>query len=165
MRNLLFCAALAFVGSVGGVALAAERPYSASADAKADIQTAFAAAGTAHQSVLLIFGANWCEDCRALDHALKTGRNAERVAGRFKVVEIDVGNFDRNLDVVAAYGNPIKRGIPAAVIVSADHRTLFATRAGELANARTMSEDGVYELLSHAADAATASASASAPTN
>jgi protein disulfide-isomerase len=101
--------------------------------------------------VLIIFGANWCEDCRALDRALKTGRNAELIARDFRVVKVDVGNFDRNLDVTGAYGNPTARGIPSAVIVSPDNRILFATRAGELADARRMSDEGIHDFFAKAA--------------
>ena len=97
--------------------------------------------------MLVIFGANWCADCRALDQALSTGKNAELVAREFKVVKVDVGNFDRNLGVAAQYGNPIKTGIPAAVVLSPGNQVLYATRAGELSNARRMSETGVYDFF------------------
>jgi len=150
-RRFLAIAALVLTA---GLAAAADRPYDESADAKAQIQAALQQARAAREPVLLIFGANWCADCRALDHALKTGRNAELMAKAFKVVKVDVGNFDHNLDVTAAYGNPTRKGIPAAVIVSPDNQVLFATRAGELADARSMSDDGIYEFFTKAASAA-----------
>jgi protein disulfide-isomerase len=74
------------------------------------------------------------------------------MAREFKIVKVDVGNFDHNLDVANAYGNPISKGIPAAVIVSPGNQVLFATRGGELADARRMSDDGVYEFFRKAAD-------------
>ena len=144
MKKLLLTLAIALAA---GVAAAADKPYDETADAKAQIAVALRDAAAAHEPVLLIFGANWCEDCRALDKALHTGRNAELVAREFKVVKIDVGNFDHNLDVAAQYGNPIKKGIPAAVIVSPQNKVLYATRAGELADARSMSDEGVYDFF------------------
>jgi len=128
-------------------ALAAPLPYDESADAKADIRRALSAAKESGIPVFVIFGANWCEDCRALDRAIKSGRSAELLARQFKVVKVDIGNFDRNLDLVEAYGNPIKKGIPAAVVLSPDNEVLYATRAGELADARRMSESGIYDFL------------------
>jgi thioredoxin 1 len=151
MKKLLLSLAIALCT---GLAAAADRPYDESADAKAQIQAALHEAAASKQPVLLIFGANWCPDCRALDHALKTGRNAELMAQKFKVVKVDVGNFDHNLDVTAAYGNPTKKGIPSAVILSPDNKVLFMTRAGELADARGMSDDGIYEFFTKAAAAA-----------
>jgi thioredoxin 1 len=126
---------------------AASLPYDESADAKASVQQALSAAKADQIPVLVIFGANWCEDCRALDLALKSGRNAEQIAREFKVVKVDVGRFDRNLDVSHAYGDPIKKGIPAAVVLTADNQLLYATRAGELADARRMSESGIYDFF------------------
>lgn len=144
MNRLLCTLALAVSA---GVAAAAGGPYDPAANAQADIRTALAQATEAKEPVLLIFGANWCADCRALDKSLKTARNAQLIAHAFKVVKVDVGNFDHNLDVAARYGNPIKMGIPAAVIVDASNKVLYATRAGELADARRMSDDGVYEFF------------------
>lgn len=146
--------ALSLAGLVLAATLAVAAPtlpYNEAADAKADLQQALTAARTAKEPVLVVFGANWCEDCRALDKALKTGRNAELIAHEFKVVKVDVGNFNRNLDVAAAYGNPIKKGIPAAIVLSPDNKVLYATRAGELADARSMSEDGIYTFFKNAA--------------
>ncbi len=138
---------LILTAGLSAAVLAAPLPYDESADAKADVQHALVAAKSSHMPVLIVFGANWCEDCRALDHALKSGKSAALVAGSFIIVKVDVGNFDRNLDVVAAYGSPIKKGIPAAVVVSVDNKVLYATKAGELADARRMSETGIYEFF------------------
>jgi protein disulfide-isomerase len=132
-------------------AIAATLPYDESANAKADLNQALVEAKADGKPVLVIFGANWCEDCRALDKALKTGRNAEQIAHEFKVVKVDVGNFNRNLDVSKAYGDPIRKGIPAAVVLSPDNQVLYATRAGELADARRMSESGIYDFFQNAA--------------
>jgi thioredoxin 1 len=135
---------LALVSSLAG---AAPHPYDESADAKADLQRALDSAKATQRPVLLIFGANWCEDCIVLDDALKTGRNASLVAGEFEVVKVDVGRFNRNLDISHAYGDSIKKGIPAAVVLSADNRVLYSTKAGELANARRLSETGIYDFF------------------
>jgi len=141
-RRLLLLAALLATGA-GAAAL----PYDESADAKAALQQALSSAGSDQRQVLMIFGANWCEDCRALDLALKSGRNAEQMAREFRVVKVDVGRFNRNLDLSRAYGDPVGKGIPAAVVLSPDNRVLYATRAGELANARRMSESGIYDFF------------------
>jgi thioredoxin 1 len=142
--------------AIAGFALGATLPYDESANAKAEIQQALAAAKAHQGKVLVIFGANWCEDCRALDHALKSDRNSKLIAEEFDVVKVDVGRFNRNLDVAAAYGDPIKKGIPAAVVLSADNHVLYATRAGELADARRMNETGVYDFFTNVTSAARA---------
>jgi protein disulfide-isomerase len=69
------------------------------------------------------------------------------MAHEFRVVKIDVGNFNRNLALARDYGNPISKGIPAAVVLSSDNQVLYATRAGELADARRMSESGIFDFF------------------
>ena len=138
----VFAAALLTVAAV-----AAPRPSDEHADARATLQQGLDAARASGKDVLVVFGANWCEDCRQLDKALH-GRTANLIDARFVVVKIDVGNFDKNLDVVKRYGYPIGKGIPAAVVLNADDKVLYATRAGELADARHMGDDGIYEFFS-----------------
>jgi thioredoxin 1 len=142
--NRRFVFLLALVATLAG---AASLPYDEAADAKAALQQALGAAKAGQRPVLVIFGANWCEDCHVLDQALKQGRNAALVSREFEVVKVDVGRFNRNLDIARAYGDPIKKGIPAAVVLSPDNRVLYATRAGELADARRMSETGIYDFF------------------
>lgn len=132
---------------------AAELPYDESANASADLQRALSAARTDRSQVLLVFGANWCPDCRELDKALN-GRSHALIAGRFQVVKVDVGNFNKNLDLANQYGNPIKKGIPAVVVLSADNSVIYSSKGGELANARRMGDTGIYDFLaSHVAAA------------
>ena len=126
---------------------AADPIYNESADAKAEVRQALAQAATTGVPVLVIFGANWCGDCKILDMALKQGVSAPLVAKEFKVVNVNVGRFDRNVDIAQSYGVPLKNGIPAVVVLSPKNEVLYLTRAGELADARNMGETGIYEFF------------------
>ncbi len=143
MRTFLLV--LAFVSATA--VAAPTLPYDEQADANAAVQRALADARARNVPALVIFGANWCEDCRALDKSLHTPTNAALIDKSFVVVKVDVGRFNRNLALDAAYGDPIKQGIPAAVIVSPDNKVLYATKAGELADARSMSDAGIYDFF------------------
>lgn len=154
MSSMRLLALIAVACLVSAGASAAPLPYDEAANASAEIDQALAASAATRKPVLLIFGANWCEDCRALDAALHNPQNAGWVASEFVVVKVDVGRFDKNLDISARYANPIKKGIPAAVILSPTNRVLYATRAGELADARTMGVNGIHDFLRKAAASA-----------
>ncbi len=144
MKPALALAALLFAVNAPA---AVDGPYNEAANAKADIRQALAQSRTTARPVLVIFGANWCGDCRMLDTAMKTGKSAPLIRQEFSVVKVDVGKFDRNVEVADAYGVPLKKGIPAAVVLSPEGKVLHATRGGELADARKMGEDGVYEYF------------------
>ena len=143
MKRLVMLAALALLAHA---AAATQWPYDEKANAHADVQHALAQAQTGHKNVLLVFGANWCVDCRDLDKAMH-GSSRPLIDGKFEVVKIDVGNFDKNLDISDRYGNPIKKGIPAVVELSADEQVIYSTKGGELADARKMGDQGIYDFL------------------
>ena len=143
MKKLLLALAAA---SLSTLASAAPWPYNEQADAAADVQHAIAAAQVNHKKVLLVFGANWCPDCRALDKAMH-GSSQHLIDSEFDVVKIDVGNFDKNLGLAKRYGNPIAKGIPAVVVVGARDQVLYSTKGGELANAGQMTEQSIYDFL------------------
>jgi thioredoxin 1 len=126
---------------------AADGPYNEAADARLEISRALSQATKAGVPVLVVFGANWCGDCKVFDMAMKQGTSAPFVAREFKVVKVDVGRFDRNVGIAESYGVPLKNGIPAIVILSPANQVLYVTRAGELADARSMGETGIYEFL------------------
>lgn len=123
--------------------------YDEVANARHDVAAALSAAQASHQHVLLIFGANWCADCRALDASLLDPKNSALISQQFRVVKIDVGDWDKNQDLDSAYGHPTKGGIPAAVVLTPRNEVLYSTKAGELSNARRMSPDGVYGFFSN----------------
>lgn len=80
-----------------------------------------------------------------LDMAFKDGTAAPLIAKKFKVAKVDVGRFDRNVDVAETYGLSLKRGVPAVVMLSDQSKVVYSTRAGELANARKMGDSGIYD--------------------
>ena len=147
MRKFLALALLAFSGWV----VAAPGPYDEAADAKADIRAAQADAKRAKVPLIVVFGANWCGDCKMLDTSFKTGAAAPLMEKKFRVVKVNVGRFDHNTDIAEAYGVPLKKGIPAVAILSEDGKPLYATRSGELADARKMGDAGIYEFFAKVA--------------
>jgi hypothetical protein len=62
-------------------------------------------------------------------------------------VSIDVGNWDRNLDVSQRYGGPIENGIPAIVILAGSGDVIASTKNGVLAEARTATAREVLAYL------------------
>src|SRR5271157_1437682 len=147
MRPLM---ALVLAGAVPLV-MASTPIYDEAADAKAEIRTALADAQRANVPVLVVFGANWCGDCKVLDLAFKSGESAPLIAKNYRVVKVNVGRFDRNVDIAESYGVPLKNGIPAVVVLSQQGKVTYATRAGELADAQSMGDRGIYEFFSKVA--------------
>src|SRR5438046_3451486 len=81
--------ALFFLFVAAGAA-AAENPYNEAADAKQEIKQALTQAAGTKTPIIVVFGANWCGDCKMLDSAMKKGASASLLSRDFKIVKVDV---------------------------------------------------------------------------
>ncbi|MHB1936333.1 MAG: thioredoxin family protein [Acidobacteriaceae bacterium] len=121
--------------------------YSDTANAHEDIRQAILKAGAEHRNVLLVFGANWCVDCHLLDLYFHDPGNASLLAANYVVVNVNVGEYDRNLDLARKYGIPLQRGVPALVVLDGAGRVLYAQRNAEFENMRVLDSAAVTNFL------------------
>lgn len=113
--------------------------YRDEAEARAAVEAAQDQAATQGKRVAVVFGADWCPDSHALDAAFEHRLVEPIVEPAFAVVKVDVGNRDRNLDLMAGYGMQVHRGIPAVAILEPDGSLVTAQTDGEFRNARSLS--------------------------
>jgi protein disulfide-isomerase len=146
MQSLKNCAAfmlLAGLAASAGFSPASEPVYDERADAGKAISAAVAEASRAGMRIVLVFGANWCKDCRALDAQMHKGELASLLEKSFVVVKVDVGKMDRNLDIAKNYGVPVNNGIPALAVLDAKGKLLYAQDQGQFASAGSMSYESI----------------------
>lgn len=116
-------------------------------DAREEIQQAVTAAGKKHERVLVVFGADWCYDCHVLDLAFHRPDLAAALQGNFEVVHVDVGEGDKNQDLVQQYQVPMKKGIPALAVLEGNGELLFSQQNGEFENARALGPEDLLRFL------------------
>jgi protein disulfide-isomerase len=127
-----------------GVTKAADQPpYDETADAHQQITAAIAAASKAQKNVILVFGANWCGDCRALNAQMHKEELAALIAANYEVVKVDVGQFNKNQDIGRKYHVPLSHGIPALAVLDSGGNLLYAMDQGQFSNARSMSYESI----------------------
>jgi len=150
MRRWL--ALLAMLAALNAVAQSTGSPpvwhgYDEVADARADVERGLEQAAASGRRVLIVFGANWCGDCRVLDLTMKQGRLGLLIDEKFVVVKVDVGRFNRNLEIAQRFGVPLKKGIPTVAVLRTEGRVSFVTAGGELASARSMGEEALVRFF------------------
>jgi hypothetical protein len=121
--------------------------YPPASGAQQEITHAIAEAEKAHKRVLLIFGADWCYDCHVLDRALRRPDIAPTLNANFEVVHVDVGQGDKNQDLMTQYQVPMSRGIPAIAVLDARGKLLYSQKNGEFERARAMGPEDLLEFL------------------
>jgi protein disulfide-isomerase len=150
MKKLVLISVLLF--SFNGWTITDYEPYDENADALENISMALKNAKLENKYVLLQMGGNWCPDCRTLGEYFSRPDIKQWLDDRLIMVSVDVGEWNRNLDIVEEYGNPISEGIPALVLLNSNDEVMLATLAGELASARSMSKDDLVEWLQYKID-------------
>ena len=127
------------------------RVYAAEADASAEVEAALARAAVSGKRVLLVMGANWCHDSRALAGWLETPRFAALVAERYELVFVDVGmpqtGEGRNLEIAARFGLKEFKNTPALIVLTPDGRAVNLDTARDWRNAASRSEDAIHAEL------------------
>ena len=159
----MICAAMAALAA-GGVALAAPQqaaipiitvdkvqaaphPYDEAADAHQSLAEAIARAKASGKKVLVDFGANWCPDCRALGGIMAVDQIQAYVAAHYEVAVVDVGRFNKNLDIATAYGVKI-HGIPTVMVIDpATNQVMNRDGLEALGDAATMAPQAVVDQL------------------
>ena len=150
---ILFCGACVFaqkLQSNNGV-LDAVTPtpnlYPADANATREIEEAKQAAAEANKRILLVFGGNWCYDCHVLDKALHEGEAGQIVSESFLLIHVDIGEGEKNLDLVKLYKVPLDRGVPAVAILDATGKLLYSSGEGQFEAARRMMKKDLVAFL------------------
>ena len=122
--------------------------YDEKADADAAVARAFARAKASGKRVLLDLGGNWCPDCIVLFNFMKLPEIKRFVDAHYEVVEVDVGRFNKNLDIPAKLDFTEKlRGVPAVLVFTSDRKLVNRGDVFTTANARGMTPKGLADYL------------------
>ncbi|HVP52189.1 MAG TPA: thioredoxin family protein [Terriglobales bacterium] len=121
--------------------------YNPQADAKREVKEALERAAREHKNVILVFGGNWCYDCHVLDLAFHHPEIEPKLKAHYIVVHVDIGEYNKNLDLADKYQVPLKKGVPALAVLASDGKLLYSQQAGEFEAARSLAPEDVIAFL------------------
>lgn len=121
--------------------------YPAGANAQQEIAEALRTAAKTRKRVMLVFGGNWCYDCHILDEAFHTPEISPTLNKYFVVVHVDVGEYNKNLELAKKYEVPLERGVPAAAILESDGKLLVSQKNQEFEKARSLAPEDILAFL------------------
>ncbi len=123
-------------------------PYDESANADAAVDAAFARAQQSGKRVLIVLGGNWCADCIVLANVNALPEVKPFLDQHFERVSVDVGRFDRNLQIPARFGITERlKGVPTVLVATADGALLNPGDPFTLANSTTMTPQAIVDWL------------------
>ncbi|HET7085910.1 MAG TPA: thioredoxin family protein [Rhizomicrobium sp.] len=129
------------------------QPYDEAANADAQVAAAFAKAQKSHKRVLIDLGGNWCGDCLILANFVQLPEMRRFMAAHYEEVSVDVGRFNRNLQIPARFGITKKlEGVPALLIATPDGKLVNGGNVFATADARHMTPQSLADYLARYAD-------------
>ncbi len=130
--------------------------YDVSKDAAAEVEAALARAAENDTRVLLVMGANWCHDSRALAGWLATERFEALIEDKYELVFVNIGmpqsGDGHNLDIAQRFGLEELPGTPNLLVLTAKGELVNADTATTWRNAASREEDAMYDELVGLAD-------------
>ena len=126
-------------------------PYDDLANANKAVARARAAAKAHHKLLMIDLGGNWCGDCRVLAGTLELPAMKRFMDQHYEFVTVDVGRFERNLQIPAHYGfNTRLKGVPTLLVVDPKtDRLLNPNDVFALSDAGSMSPQALADWLAH----------------
>jgi thiol-disulfide isomerase/thioredoxin len=125
-------------------------PYNEAANADAALDRALARAKASGKLVLIDLGGNWCGDCRILAATMALPEMKRFIDRHFELVTVDVGRFDKNLQIPARYGITSRlEGVPALLVVDpkSGRQLVGRQQVADLADARHMRPQALADWI------------------
>ena len=82
-----------------------------------------------------------------LDEAFHLPEIAPTLNRNFVVAHIDIGEYNKNLDLAKTYEVPLERGVPAAAVLDGDGKLLFSQKNQEFEKAHSLAPEDILAFL------------------
>ncbi|MGA7675120.1 MAG: thioredoxin family protein [Rhizomicrobium sp.] len=138
------------IASLADLPVVERTPYDANADASAALDAAFARARKNGKRVLIDMGGNWCGDCIVLANLMQLPEMKPFLAAHFEIVKVDIGRYDKNLQIPARFGvtDRLKSGgVPSVIIAEPDGSFVNRNDISALEDARHMTPQAIADWL------------------
>ena len=96
---------------------------------------------------ILMFGANWCPDCRIFAGTMNIPKIKAYIEEKFNVLYIDVKRYEINMHLMEEYGIPSAEGIPRLLVFDKDKNLLNNSRTAEWRTARDRSSQEIFDFF------------------
>ncbi|AOS98745.1 hypothetical protein AUP74_03380 [Microbulbifer aggregans] len=148
MKRFLLGLACTLIIAVGAVASDSGRVYLPVDDAMEAVDHTLSTARQHKKRALIIMGANWCHDSRALATSLQSEEVAETVSEAFEIQFVDVGFLEKNFEINRRFGLPVIFGTPTVLAIDPETEQLINRSSLHIwSNAASFSSDEVQEKL------------------
>ena len=112
-----------------------------------DLETFVTSTINKNKQPIVIFGANWCPDCRILSAVLDLKTVKNFIDKNFEILYIDLGRYDINMELMESFEIMPQQGIPRVVILNKDREVLNIRNTGEWTTARSRTKQEIFDYF------------------
>jgi hypothetical protein len=76
-----------------------------------------------------------------------TGKVTSVLKPNYELVDVDIGEENKNLDIAAQYEVPLNRGVPAVAVLDSSGKLIYSQKSGEWERARALGPDDLVQFL------------------
>ena len=139
--------------SPGNAAIRKGKLYLPSDDAMADLADAIDSARANNRLLLVVMGANWCHDSRALAARLFKEPLSTTIDEHYEVLFSDVGYLEKGKDLITSLGIPVYYATPTVLIVDpVSGKVVNMQNRHQWAEAATIGMDDSVDYFQHFAN-------------
>ena len=96
---------------------------------------------------IIIFGANWCPDCRIFSGTIDIPKINEFVETYFNILYIDVKRYEINMNLIEYFDIPAEEGIPRVLVFDLNKKVINKSSTAEWRTARDRSSQDIFNFF------------------
>jgi len=96
---------------------------------------------------IIIFGANWCPDCRIFSGTMDIPKIKSYLDDHFAILYIDVKRYEINMQLMEEFGIPSAEGIPRVLVFDKRMNLINNSNTTEWRTARERSSQEIFDFF------------------
>ena len=96
---------------------------------------------------IIIFGANWCPDCRIFSGTIDIPKINEFIETYFNILYIDVKRYEINMNLIEYFDIPSDEGIPRVLVFDFNKNVINKSSTTEWRTARDRSSQDIFNFF------------------
>ena len=102
---------------------------------------------TKDKQPIIIFGANWCPDCRIFSATMNIPKIKSYIDENFEVLYVDVKRYEINMSLMEEYGIEPAEGIPRLLVFDLDKKLINSANTTEWRTARDRTSQEIFNFF------------------
>ena len=122
-------------------------PYNGSEYSTNDLNEFISNTITKDKQPIIIFGANWCPDCRIFSGTMDIPKIKSYIDKNFEVLYVDVKRYEINMSLMEEFGIEPAEGIPRLLIFDKNRKLINSSNTTEWRTARDRTSQEIFNFF------------------